>query len=130
MKQPHVPVSIGELIDKITILEIKTERIADSEKLANVHRELDALTAVWSDLERDVVPDIDAPRARLKTVNEALWDIEDRIRRKEAAREFDDEFIELARSVYHTNDERSDIKKEINLAAGSELIEEKSYDKY
>ena len=130
MNQPAVPVSIGELIDKITILEIKSQRIEEPAKVANVRTELEALNEVWSELARDLEVSIDEPRARLREVNEKLWDIEDRIRRKEAHKAFDEEFIELARSVYFTNDRRSEIKREINLAAGSGLVEEKSYDKY
>ena len=124
-----VPVSYGELIDKITILEIKSERIDDAEKLANVRHERDLLERTWSDAATGLA-DIGDARARLKKVNEALWDIEDKIRLKESARAFDDEFVELARSVYVTNDQRANIKKEINLALGSELVEEKSYQDY
>lgn len=130
MNQPQVPVSVGELIDKITILEIKSERIEDPAKLANVRNELTALNEVWADIAGSAQAQVDEPRARLKEVNEQLWDIEDRIRRKEAEKSFDEEFVKLARSVYFTNDRRSEIKREINLAAGSKLVEEKSYDKY
>lgn len=125
----HVPVSHGELIDKITILEIKSERIADADKVANVRRELDLLKTTWSQGEASKV-DIAGERARLKAVNEALWDIEDRIRLKEKAQAFDAEFIELARSVYFRNDERAAVKREINLKLGSQLVEEKSYQDY
>ena len=123
------PISHGELIDKITILEIKSEQIADPAKLANVRKELDLLDAVWrSDAAAAV--DIAAERARLKAVNQRLWDIEDRIRLKEKAQAFDAEFIELARAVYFQNDDRAAIKREINLKLGSQLIEEKSYQNY
>jgi hypothetical protein len=125
----QVPVSHGELIDKITILQIKSERIADQAKLANVRTELDMLEATWA-ADAAAATDISDERARLKAVNEALWDIEDAIRLKEKARAFDAEFIELARSVYFRNDERAAVKREINLKLGSQLVEEKSYQDY
>lgn len=121
------PVSFGELIDKITILEIKSERISDESKLVNVRHELEILEQTWRDAGN---ADVSDPRARLKAVNEELWEIEDDIRIKESKREFDEKFIELARAVYVTNDKRANIKKEINLALGSELVEEKSYEDY
>ncbi|GAP65907.1 hypothetical protein MBSD_n1208 [Mizugakiibacter sediminis] len=124
-----VPVSYGELIDKITILEIKAERIADAAKLANVRTELDLLNATWS-ADAASRTDIAAERAQLKAVNEALWDIEDRIRLKEKAQAFDGEFVELARAVYFRNDERAAVKRAINLKLGSKLVEEKSYQDY
>ncbi|MCE5233992.1 MAG: DUF6165 family protein [Mizugakiibacter sp.] len=124
-----VPVSYGELIDKITILEIKAERIADAAKLANVRTELDLLNATWGNDAASRV-DIAAERAQLKAVNEALWDIEDRIRLKEKAQAFDAGFVELARSVYFRNDERAAVKRAINLKLGSKLVEEKSYQDY
>ncbi|HSX62026.1 MAG TPA: DUF6165 family protein [Tahibacter sp.] len=123
------PISHGELIDKITILEIKSEQIADPSKLANVRKELDLLNDVWRD-DAAAAIDIAAERTRLKAVNQALWDIEDRIRLKEKAQAFDAEFIELARAVYFQNDDRAAIKREINLKLGSQLIEEKSYQNY
>jgi len=123
------PISHGELIDKITILEIKSEQIADPAKLANVRKELELLLAVWRD-DAAAAVDITAERARLKAVNQALWDIEDRIRLKEKAQAFDAEFVELARAVYFQNDDRAAIKREINLKLGSQLIEEKSYQNY
>jgi hypothetical protein len=129
MSQIAVPVSYGELIDKITILEIKAERIGDPAKLANVRTELDLLTRTWGEAVQSAT-DISAERARLKAVNEGLWDIEDRIRVKEKARAFDEEFIELARSVYVRNDERAVCKREINEKLGSTLVEEKSYEDY
>jgi len=125
----QTPVSYGELIDKITILEIKSRRIADEAKLANVRNELDMLNATWANSAASQT-DISDERARLLTVNEALWDIEDRIRLKERAQAFDAEFIELARSVYFRNDERAAFKREINQKLGSELVEEKSYQDY
>ena len=123
------PISHGELIDKITILEIKSEQIVDPSKRANVRKELDLLAEVWRNDPAAAI-DIDAERARLKQVNQALWDIEDRIRLKEKAQAFDAEFIELARAVYFQNDDRAAIKREINLKLGSQLIEEKSYQNY
>ena len=124
-----VSVSAGELLDKLTILEIKSERIKDEEKLRNVHKELDILRKTWveSPLSRfDVSTVVD----NLKRVNESLWDIEDLVRLKEAAQTFDDEFVRLARSVYRINDQRAAIKRELNGLLGSELMEEKSYPDY
>ncbi|HVJ61344.1 MAG TPA: DUF6165 family protein [Tahibacter sp.] len=123
------PISHGELIDKITILEIKSEQIADPAKLANVRKELDLLNAIWAADPISAV-DIAAERTRLKHVNQTLWDIEDHIRLKEKAQAFDAEFIELARAVYFQNDDRAAVKREINLKLGSQLIEEKSYQNY
>ena len=125
----QTPVSYGELIDKITILEIKSRRITDAAKLANVRNELDKLNATWGG-DAASQTDISDARARLLAVNELLWDIEDRIRLKERAQAFDQEFIELARSVYFRNDERAAFKREINLKLGSQLVEEKSYQDY
>jgi hypothetical protein len=125
----QTPVSYGELIDKITILEIKSRRIADPAKLANVRNELDLLNATWAN-DAASQTDIADERARLLAVNELLWDIEDRIRLKERAQAFDQEFIELARAVYFRNDERAAFKREINLKLGSQLVEEKSYQDY
>lgn len=123
------PVSFGELIDKITILEIKSERMTDAAKLSNVRDELELLSALW---QRDPASgtDISAERADLKRINEALWEIEDEIRLKERDRAFDARFIELARAVYHTNDKRAAVKRAINLKLGSRLVEEKSYQDY
>ena len=129
MSQISVPVSYGELIDKITILEIKSERITSAAKLANVRVELEILDATWR-ANSAARTDIAAERAALRRVNEALWDIEDRIRLKEKAKAFDAEFIELARSVYIRNDERAEIKRTINEKLGSTLVEEKSYEDY
>jgi hypothetical protein len=129
MNEISVPVSFGELIDKITILQIKAERIRDEAKLANVRAELDMLDATWNRHPSAGV-DVAGARARLKAVNEVLWDIEDRIRLKEQAQAFDAEFIELARAVYFHNDERAAVKREINLKLGSTLVEEKSYQDY
>lgn len=123
------PVSFGELIDKITILEIKSERMSDAAKLANVRAELDLLNATWSQNTASRT-DIVAERAELKRINEALWEIEDEIRVKEKAQAFDARFIELARAVYFTNDKRAAVKRQINLKLGSKLVEEKSYQDY
>ena len=125
----HVPVSPGEVLDKITILEIKSERICDPDKLVNVNRELELLQASWQKFV-DVDDDVRRIHAKLKSINEDLWEIEDDIRDKERAREFDERFIELARSVYVINDRRADAKKELNLYLGSEMVEEKSYQDY
>lgn len=124
-----VPVSYGELIDKITILEIKAERMRDAAKLTNVRTELEMLNATWAANPASKV-DIAREREQLKAVNLALWDIEDDIRVQEKAQAFDAKFIELARSVYFRNDERAAIKKAINLKLGSTLVEEKSYEDY
>jgi len=129
MSEILVPVSFGELLDKITILQIKSERITDAAKLANVRKELAALEATWSAHPAATV-DINALHAELKAVNEQLWDIEDDIRLKDKAQAFDEGFVALARSVYFRNDERARIKKAINLALGSGYVEEKSYADY
>jgi uncharacterized protein YukE len=129
MEQILVPVSPGELLDKITILRIKSERIGDAQKLQNVRRELALLEQTW---RRARVSDagLAAEEAALQRVNEELWEIEDRIREHEAQRLFDAAFIELARQVYHRNDERAAIKKRINVALHATIIEEKSYQPY
>lgn len=124
-----VPVSFGEVLDKITILEIKSERIADPEKVKNVRLELDELSGTWNEAVQDQAAIADL-RKQLKAVNEELWEIEDDIRDQEAAQDFGPRFIELARAVYVTNDKRAAIKKEINLALGSRFVEEKSYQDY
>ena len=129
MSEILVPVSFGELLDKIAILQIKSERMADEAKLANVHKELSALSATWLG-HPAAVQDIVRLRALLKAVNERLWDIEDDIRRCEQRQDFGAEFIRLARAVYFENDERASIKKQINLALGSSYVEEKSYQDY
>lgn len=126
---PRVPVSWGELIDKLTILEIKVRRLTSDAARTNVRRELDLLTAIV-DAADGVAVKVAEPKGRLTAVNERLWDIEDAIRVKELHGEFDDRFIALARSVYIENDERAAIKREINLLLSSQLIEEKSYAPY
>lgn len=125
----HSPVSFGEFIDKMTILEIKAERIDDKTKLANVRHELEMLNKVWSATAQASI-DISVEKAELKKINEKLWEIEDDIRIKESEATFDAGFIGLARSVYITNDERAAIKCRINHKLGSELMEEKSYVDY
>lgn len=129
MSQISIPVSIGELIDKITILEIKSERVDDIEKLKNINKELTLLSDTWNSSSY-AANDISNERAQLKSVNEALWDIEDQIRLKEAQGQFDETFIELARAVYINNDKRAAIKREINTILGSDIFEEKSYADY
>ncbi len=129
MENIKVPVSPGEVLDKITILEIKSERMSDPEKVANVRVELQLLQDTWAANIRDdeVIRDL---HAQLKAINETLWEIEDDIRDKERVKEFDERFVELARAVYFTNDKRSEVKKKLNLHLGSQIIEEKSYQDY
>lgn len=120
------PISVGELIDKITILELKGERIADRGKAANVAKELALLRGIKAAAGLDRA-EIDGFTRELKTVNAALWEIEDEIREHEARGDFGARFIELARGVYHNNDQRSRIKQRINAAVGSDIVEEKAY---
>lgn len=129
MENIQVPVSPGEVLDKITILEIKSERMDDPQKVANVRVELKLLQDTWREAieDDDVIRDL---HAQLKEINEALWEIEDDIRDKERVKEFDEKFIELARAVYFTNDRRSEVKKKLNLHLGSQIVEEKSYQDY
>ena len=129
MKDILVPISPGELLDKITILRIKSARMTDADKVRNVRLELDVLEKTWRD-SGAALPEVAADEAALQRVNEALWDIEDKIRDKELVQQFDAEFIELARAVYVTNDERAAVKKRINVALGSRIVEEKSYKPY
>ena len=123
------PVSVGEFLDKLSILEIKSERITDSDKLTNIRNELALLREVWTQ-SSFAQADIADEYRTLRAVNEQLWDIEDRIRMKEAAKTFDQEFIDLARAVYILNDRRAASKRRLNEALGSELVEEKSYADY
>ena len=125
----HVPISPGELIDKITILQIKSDRMTDPAKVPNVRTELGLLQSTWQSSPH-AAHDIQTEWAELRRINESLWDIEDRIRDKERDQRFDDEFIKLARAVYVTNDERAAVKKQINTKLGSKIVEEKSYAKY
>ena len=121
----QVPVSLGELVDKITILQIKLIEIKDEEKLKNVQKEYDALTSL--PIYKELKTQIGSYLNQLFVVNQKLWILEDDIRKCEKAESFDEIFIRCARGIYKTNDERSRIKKELNLAFGSELIEEKSH---
>ncbi len=124
-----IELSIGELLDKISILQIKAERIDDPSKVKNINKELDVLMSLWNDSPYSDT-NLSSEINELKNINEALWDIEDKIRDKERNQLFDKDFIELARSVYFTNDKRAEIKRIINGKTGSELIEEKSYSDY
>jgi len=128
MENINIPISPGELLDKITILEIKSENIDDAEKRNNVQTELKLLSQIWESTSPDAT--IDELKKELKVNNKALWDIEDKIRIKESNKEFDQEFIDLARSVYIQNDKRANTKKRINLKLGSLIVEEKSYADY
>jgi len=129
MKDILIPVSPGELLDKITILQIKSQRISDEAKLVNIHNELNILNEIWSQAVSDN-PAIENLTKELTEINESLWDIEDDIREQEKNQNFGAEFIELARSVYITNDRRAEVKKKINVLLGSKIIEEKSYQDY
>ena len=127
MSQPiMIEVGAGELIDKITILQIKSERIEDAAKLKNVRHELDVLSAA-RDTNIPASDELNDLSQALKQVNEALWEIEDDIRACEAEKDFGEKFIELARAVYITNDKRAALKKDINILTGATIIEEKSY---
>ncbi len=122
-----IDVSIGELVDKVTILSIKLERITDPVKVENIRREYELLLPAM----RECGIEVASPEfTQLREVNLTLWDIEDRIRIKEAEQSFDQEFIELARSVYQINDRRAELKRQINLANNSPLVEEKHYVDY
>lgn len=129
MAEISVPISPGELIDKLTILEIKSERMSDANKLANVRLELKLLSDTWAASDYAKV-DIQAEWAELKRINSALWDIEDQIRDEERAQNFGAKFIELARAVYFINDDRAAVKRKINDKLGSKIVEEKSYASY
>ena len=129
MNEIRVPVSPGELLDKITILRIKAQRIRDPAKVSNVRLELRALEALWDASAYSTI-DIEADMSALFGVNERLWAIEDDIRDKERAQTFDADFIRLARAVYFENDERAAIKRRINATLGSSIVEEKSYREY
>jgi hypothetical protein len=129
MNDIKVPISPGELLDKITILRIKSQRMTDAAKLSNVRVELSALESTWAESAHAKI-DIDAEIAALQAVNAKLWVIEDDIRDKERAKAFDADFIRLARAVYVENDERAAIKRRINLKLGSRIVEEKSYADY
>ena len=126
---PTIEVSWGELIDKITILEIKEQRLTSPAAVANVRKELQRLMRVFDAL-KPVPAGLDALKRELKAINKTLWDIENRTRAKEAAKVFDDEFIALTRSVYQNNDKRAGIKRRINELLDSGLVEEKQYTPY
>jgi len=126
----QVEVSNGELLDKLSILEIKLNKIEDKEKLANVQKEFDTLNPLAKELFENNESNLQNHYLELSNINGQLWDIEDWIRDCEKRKDFGTEFIQLARSVYVTNDRRSEVKKIINTITGSELVEEKSYDKY
>ena len=127
----HAPISLGELVDKITILEIKADNIAQPSQLANVRHELAALTAILGEtLDAEQMDELSPSKAELRAVNAELWQIEDDIRECERRGQFDETFVRLARAVYFTNDRRAALKKRINEAFGSELVEEKSYREY
>tara|TARA_B100000315_G_scaffold210567_1_gene206910 strand:+ start:10938 stop:11333 length:396 start_codon:yes stop_codon:yes gene_type:complete len=129
IKSVSVDIAPGELIDKITILDIKSERMDDAAKLANVRHELAILTAT-RDKDIATSSELEELTAKLKAVNEILWEIEDDIRECEAAKDYSQKFVDLARAVYVTNDERANLKREINMLLGSDIIEEKSYKPY
>lgn len=129
LEAPLVPVSWGELIDKVTILEIKKTQMSDADAIFNVCRELAALSKIVKQAI-DSQSQLQNLKERLFAVNRQLWDIEDAIRQKESSKSFDAGFIELARSVYKTNDQRASLKREINLLVNSPLIEEKAYKPY
>ena len=122
-----IDVSIGELVDKVTILAIKLEKIKNTEKLKNIRKEFDLLNESMAKIG---IAENSEEFKSLKEINLKLWDIEDQIRMKEAKKEFDDDFVALARSVYFSNDHRAKLKMNINVKFGSELIEEKEYHDY
>ena len=126
---PRIEISWGELIDKITILEIKEQRLKSPDAVANVRRELKVLLSAVEGVFA-VQSTLATLKHDLRSVNEALWQIEDKIRAKEASKSFDQEFIELARSVYQQNDKRASLKRQINKILNSELVEEKQYSSY
>ena len=123
------PISCGELLDKLTILRIKKDRIHNEEKLKNIINELKQLTRIFDD-QVEKSSELDRLIDELRAVNEQLWDIEDEIRACEKDKDYGERFIELARSVYLTNDKRANLKYQINSVTGSELVEEKSYEEY
>ena len=129
MTEIRVPISPGELLDKITILRIKSQRMSGAEKLANVRLELQSLEQTWDGSPYARV-DVEAEVRALMAVNERLWVIEDDIRDRERAQDFGAEFIRLARAVYFENDERAAVKRRLNLKLGSTIVEEKSYREY
>lgn len=128
-----IEVSNGEIIDKLTILEIKLDQIKDQEKLVNIQKEYDYLKEIVDQIyttSDSVAEELQVLHTDLLNVNKTLWNIEDFIREHERAENFGSDFVELARSVYYTNDDRSDVKKKINVLTGSLFVEEKSYEAY
>ena len=125
-----IPVSYGELIDKLTILDIKKIKISDQQKLVNIKKEFDLLEESVSELKKDNINDYNKFYSELKKINLNLWEIEDQIRVCEKNKSFDKEFIEFARSIYKLNDKRFDIKNEINSRYNSPLAEQKDYEEY
>tara|TARA_R110000796_G_scaffold127114_1_gene242258 strand:- start:286 stop:681 length:396 start_codon:yes stop_codon:yes gene_type:complete len=128
-----IEVSNGEILDKYTILEIKLDKIKDAAKLVNVRNEYDSLTPVVEEMytqSNSVHSELEFLHKDLLNVNKTLWNIEDFVRDCEKAEDFGSDFVELARSVYYTNDDRADVKKQINVLTGSDLVEEKSYQEY
>ena len=125
-----IEVSNGEILDKITILVIKSKKITDLTKLKNINNELDELKPFLDVVNYESNSTVNSLVKELESVNEKLWNVEDKLRDKERSKQFDDEFIKLARDVYFTNDERSRIKKNLNEVTNSKLVEEKSYQKY
>ena len=128
-----IEVSNGEIIDKLTILKIKLDQIKDADKLVNIQKEYDYLKSVVDEIyiqSNSAIEELEFLHTDLLNVNKTLWNIEDFIRESERAEHFGSDFIELARSVYYTNDDRSDVKKKINLLTGSLFVEEKSYEEY
>lgn len=128
----RVPISVGELVDKLSILSIKAARVNDPAKLVNINIERDLLTAELQTVSKNIkaVNELQHYMEQLGEINRQLWDIEDQIRQCERDQNFEETFINLARNVYHTNDKRSAVKKSINLMVGSTIIEEKSYTAY
>ena len=125
-----VEISNGELLDKVTILELKLNRIKDKDKLVNIQKEFDTLNSLAQELFEKHDSYLQNLYVELSSINGRLWDIEDWIRECEKENRFDKEFVELARSVYITNDKRSEVKKTINILTNSGLVEEKSYNSY
>ena len=125
-----IEISVGELLDKISILSIKREKIEDPQKLLDIEKELSFLEGHTNDLESKDIKKYEEFLTKLKLINSRLWEIEDKIRILEKNQDFSEKFISLARDVYFTNDKRSEIKKKINILAGSKIIEEKSYSDY
>ena len=125
-----IEVSNGEILDKITILVIKSKMITDPTKLKNINNELDELKPFLDVVGYESNTTVNSLVKELESVNEKLWNVEDKLRDKERSKQFDDEFIKLARDVYFTNDERAKIKKNLNEVTNSKLVEEKSYQKY